>query len=166
MKLIKKKIHSYLLLELLIAIALLGACLGPLLNSSFTLLGKQKKDFFTLHLHLEAEKYLIELEEELRTGAIPWASIADASRKELSIKTISLTADPKIKAHLSLKTTSLKQTPEKNWIARVVLKVKFTESKIKSQITLFVEKRNASAPIPSQPNPIAPPKEAHEEKKP
>lgn len=89
MKPIKKLKHSYLLLELIIAIALLSLFLVPMLGSPLIHVKKQKAELLSLLLQNKSENLLIDLEEKLVTGAIPWQTLLESSRKKKLLESIS-----------------------------------------------------------------------------
>ena len=89
MKPIKKLKHSYLLLELIIAIALLSLFLVPMLGSPLLHVKKQKNELLSLLVQNKSESLLIELEEKLVTGAIPWQTLLESSRKKKLLESIS-----------------------------------------------------------------------------
>jgi len=85
----RNKRHTYLLLELLLAFSLLSLFLTPLLNTPFSYLKKQRQEILSLRWQQEGEKGLINIEEQLRTGEIPWDSIVKAQKQPVPLSTYS-----------------------------------------------------------------------------
>ena len=156
----KIKIHSYLLLELLIALALLALFLGPMLGPPLAHLRNQRKEILNLYLHLEGEKILFSIEEELRTGVISWETLMKNEGKKTLLKTLDsfrICADeafPLVQPHIYLSRKAIKQDANGTWIGTVRVTVEFTLPS--KQIVLprkyasfFVSKKKLETTLPS-----------------
>ncbi|MBS0627880.1 MAG: hypothetical protein JSS09_06675 [Verrucomicrobia bacterium] len=157
----KRKKHSYLLLELLIAISILALFWGPMLRAPFSYLVKQKEEITSLYLRLEGEKSLIELEENLRTGQIPWSKIIQSQKERVLIKNSSnlFFPDknfPKVESSIFLSKSSLKKMETGTWIGKVQATVEFSDFSNKKVLhtvksVFFVSKKKMEVPLTSPP---------------
>lgn len=154
----KKKKHSYLLLELLIAIAILSLFIGPMLRAPFSYLKRQKEEIISLCLGSEGEKLLIGLEEELRTGQIPWSKIVQSQKERVFIKSSTdfFFPDktfPKVESTLFLSKATLKKLESGTWIGTVQAYLEFTSLNNKNKIlqktttVFFVSKKRLELPV-------------------
>jgi hypothetical protein len=150
----KKQIHSYLLFELLIALAILGMALGPLITSSCDHLKRQKNTCFFLNLHREADKLLVQLEESLRTGEVSWEKIMQATSKTILLKTAFLQKEP---INIYMKVQKSKIAKDESAVMLVVLTVQFPKKRQSKQkklypqpkLVLCVSKKQQLTPIKS-----------------
>lgn len=149
-----KKKHSYLLLELLIALSILMLCLQPLIQTPFTCLQKQRKDLLQLHLHKKGEELLQFVEENLRTQKIPWKLLVKSQEGpiDLDVPKDLLKEDflSNIKVVVSLKGRGTGKDKENNPLGTFHTRVAFFEKKTiihKTASILFVCKKNNSLPI-------------------
>ncbi len=78
----KKKKNTFLLLELLVAIALFILFIIPTISFPMTHLKKQRKEVTLLHLHLKGEEILNSLEEKFRTGEISWETLEKSAKEK------------------------------------------------------------------------------------
>lgn len=132
-----------------------------MLRAPFSYLVKQKEEITSLYLSLEGEKYLIELEEDLRTGLIPWAKIVQSQKEKVLIKSFSkkIFPDetfPKIELSLFLSKASFKKLETGTWIGKVQATVEFSDfsnKKILHQVksVFFVSKKKMDLPLTSPP---------------
>ena len=156
----KKKKHPYLLLELLIALALLALFLGPMLGSPLAHLRNQKKEILDLYLSLEGEKIIFTTEEKMRKGLIDWDTLIKNEGKKTLLEILdpfTIPEDKTIpliipKVYLSRK--ALKQDANGTWIGTVRVTVEFTlpSNKIllpRKYATFFVSKKRLQTSLPS-----------------
>jgi len=142
----KRKKYTYLLLELLIAIALLSLFLGPMLKAPFGYIVRQKQEILSLRLHLEAEKLFIRLEESLRTGQISWDRIVESGKKKEIPEKANLPVSfggldfPKMESSISLTGSTLKRLENGTWVGTVNAKVEFLSLE-KTQKFLYCQNR-------------------------
>lgn len=161
MNAIKKiKKHPYLLLELLIAIALLSLFLAPMLRAPFSYLKRQKEEIISLFLQLEGEKIFIEAEEDLRTGLISWAKIEKSQKEKILVKSIPHVffpdnTFPKMEASLFLSKATLRKLESGTWAGTVQVNLEFSPLSNKEKIlhkvatVFFVSKKKLELPIDS-----------------
>ena len=86
-KIKKVKKHTYLLLELLLAMFLLSLFLAPMLSSPFAYVRKQKQEISAIYFQLEEEKLLAHIEEHLRTGLISWNTLTSSEDSPVLLET-------------------------------------------------------------------------------
>jgi hypothetical protein len=78
----KRKKHSYLILELLIGLFLLGLFLSSFLQTPLTHMKKQLASLSSFYLDQVAKRQLIFLEEKLRTGQISFTELASSEHQK------------------------------------------------------------------------------------
>ena len=112
----KKKKQAYLLLEILVAIALVTLFVIPTVSFPMNHIKKQRKEILSLYLFLKAEELLNETEEKIRTGEISWDILSQsAQEKKFLLETLPpLILDeeahfPNIKPLIFLKNTTIKK---------------------------------------------------------
>ena len=157
----KRKKHPYLLLELLIALALLALFLGPMLGSPLAHLRNQKKEILNLYLDLEGEKILFAIEEQMRTGLITWDMLIKNEGKKTLLETLKpfeIPADktfPLLIPKVYLSRKALKQDINGIWIGTVRVTVEFTMPSNKTShthriyATFFISKKKLQTSVPS-----------------
>ncbi len=151
----KSKKHSYLLLELLVALFLLSLFLTPMLSSPFAYVKKQKHDIQSLYLQLEEEKLLIFMEEQLRTGQIPWDVIvkSETSPQKVGEKTFTLPGDKKpYQARLFITQTRLQSKESETFgtcktVVKIYQKPMKKPKKNPGTATIFVLKKHQGAAL-------------------
>lgn len=161
----KRKKHAYLLLELLIAISLLSLFLAPMLRAPFSYLKRQKEEIISLFLRLEGEKLFIEVEEELRTGQIPWSKIVESQKERIPIKSSTHfffpdETFPKVESAMFLSKATFEKLESGTWIGTVRVMLEFSSTSKQKKILhkmnsiFFVSKKKLDIPVglPSLPN--------------
>ena len=118
------KKHSYLLLELLIAMSLLSVFLVPVLSSPFSHLKRQRQEILSLSLHNEGEKLLFLVEEKLRQGEVSWKMITESQKEKVFLDLPSSCA---IKPSIFLYKTTLNDGEDGSTLGLVTAKVEFFE---------------------------------------
>jgi hypothetical protein len=116
------KKHSYLLLELLIAVTLLSLFLVPVLSSPFSHIKRQKQEIISLSFHKEGERLLFLVEEKLRQGEISWKEISESQKEKVFLDIPSLS---KIKPTIFLQRTMLNETEDGSLQGLTTVKVEF-----------------------------------------
>lgn len=81
----KRKKNSYLLLEFLLALAILSLTLGPLIQAPLSHLKRQIQETVSLCLACEARQILYTTQEKLYHNAIPWKQIELAEKSPVFI---------------------------------------------------------------------------------
>ncbi len=154
----KRKKHPYLLLELLIAIALLSLFLAPMLRAPFSYLKRQKEEIISLYLQFEGEKLFIGIEEDLRTGLISWAKIEQSQKEKVLVKSSPLVlfpdnTFPKMKSSLFLSKAILRKLESGTWVGTVQVNLEFfspsNQERVlhKASTVFFVSKKKLELPI-------------------
>lgn len=80
----RRKKRPYLLLELLIAFALLTACLLPLTQNPLTMVGKEREMLQELELAREADLLFADVKQRLYTNKIPYEKLIPWDDKKLT----------------------------------------------------------------------------------
>ena len=154
----KRKKQAYLLLELLIAIAILSLFLAPMLRAPFGYLKRQRSEVTSLYLGLEGEKLLVEVEEDFRTGQIPWSKIISSQKEKVFIKSFSKDffpdkTFPKVEVSIFLSKASLKKLETGTWLGKVQVIIEFSCPSDKNKIihkvksVFFVSKKKLEGSI-------------------
>ena len=151
----QKKLHSFLLLELMIALFLLTLCLIPLLRTSFFYTQRQKTDFRGLQLHKLGEEILLLTEAEIRSHTLSWEKLLQSQEEPIQLPLpaqLSTPLLPNIQIALFFSLQSLKEDKERNESGKLKLSVTFHKNKQKKVLhaassTLFVYKNSAPLPL-------------------
>lgn len=132
------KKHSYLLLELLIAVTLLSLFLVPVLSSPFSHLKRQKQEILSLSLYNEGERILFLVEEKLRQGEIPWKEISSSQKEKVFLD---IESSSSIKPSIYLYKTTLNEGDDGSILGLTTAKVEFLEKGkplLKASSTFFI----------------------------
>ncbi len=160
----KKKKNTYLLLELLVAIALFILFIIPTISFPMTHLKKQRKEVTLLYLNLKAEEILDSIEEKFRTGEISWDTINQSiGQKNFPLevqKKITLDKDLPfvIEPHIFLNSTAIiPEENSQNSLGKTTISVQLKSAMPPYKILhsthskIFIAKKIQLSSIPSQP---------------
>ncbi|MES2198863.1 MAG: hypothetical protein V4489_01675 [Chlamydiota bacterium] len=131
-----------------------------MLGGPFRYLKKQKEEIISLFLRFEGEKLFIEVEEELRTGQIPWAKIVQSQKENVFLKSSANfffpdKTFPKMESSLFLSKATLKKLESGTWIGTVQVTLEFFAPRNKEKIlhktttVFFVSKKKLDLPVNS-----------------
>ncbi len=157
------KKHHFLLLELLIAFALLTVSITPLIKIPLRLLKEELSSLYEIESYFLSERALCRCKEKLYLGSVSWASIEESYTQPLLIEQTSVEigysnlAKNKAQIDCILKTISIKQNQQSQKFAYVELCIfviphKKTYKKKKFIHKLFVCQENSAEFPPGLPH--------------
>ena len=87
----KKSKRTFLLLELLIALFLVGLCILPLVHLPMQALREEIRSAWHAEMHRIADLGLADLKEKLHTRQIKWDTIAKSSEEKIKLDDVEVT---------------------------------------------------------------------------
>jgi hypothetical protein len=140
MKRARTKKHSFLLLELMVALALVSTCAIPLVRTPFLYMRRQTLALEEIQLHLESEKALGFIKEKFYRNEIAWKDLDSGQKKPLVLSEDSLDL-PNLGASYHrtcrIKSVQIKDGKNEEIWAKVILEINFTQPRSKKKEKKF-----------------------------
>ncbi len=158
----KKKTNTFLLLEILVAIALFTLFIIPTISFPMKHVQKELKEISRIQLSLKAEEILFSIEERLHTGELSWELLVTGLNEKKQLlevqKKIKLLEDKNqqwIEAHIFLKSTKISEENPQNAQGTTTFSVDFINPKTKKRLysahkTFFIAKKTLQSQFPKE----------------